>query len=224
MPARSIIIKEKILALFDHYVESLLNICESEIEKQLFLLFLQYVFEDIYGNEKSLNPIRTVVAFEDWRFTSIKKIYDRIDCFGVQNFEIDEFLKRGYAFWENYLVKAIGVQFEDEPMFGSNSKVVYKLIPQHEIQLDKNLRLDFAFFGSQYSGNQLNKETKIAIECDGYEFHSTKEQLTNDNIKNRMLQLNGWKIYRMSGSEIFGVKSLKHVEEIFRDLRSLSHK
>ena len=45
-------------------------------------------------------------------------------------------------------------------------------------------------------------DDKIAIELDGHEFHSSREQRTHDAQRDRALQLAGWKIIRFTGSEI----------------------
>ena len=43
---------------------------------------------------------------------------------------------------------------------------------------------------------------KIAIYCDGYEFHSEKEPFQKDRQQSRDLQLQGWSVLRFTGSEI----------------------
>lgn len=45
-------------------------------------------------------------------------------------------------------------------------------------------------------------ESRLAIECDGKAFHSTKEQKAHDYRKNAYLRKNGWKVLRFSGSRI----------------------
>ena len=45
-------------------------------------------------------------------------------------------------------------------------------------------------------------ELRIAIYCDGYEFHSDKDSFQTDRQQSRDLQLNGWCVLRFSGSEI----------------------
>jgi len=45
-------------------------------------------------------------------------------------------------------------------------------------------------------------EYRLAIECDGKAFHSTKEQKAHDYRKNAYLRKNGWKVLRFSGSKI----------------------
>lgn len=56
---------------------------------------------------------------------------------------------------------------------------------------DGNFRLDFAVVSD-----------KIAIEIDGHEFHSSREQRTHDAQRERILQALGWKVIRFTGSEI----------------------
>lgn len=43
---------------------------------------------------------------------------------------------------------------------------------------------------------------KIAIECDGHQYHSTSEQKAHDRRKNAYLRQQGWKVLRFSGRAI----------------------
>lgn len=43
---------------------------------------------------------------------------------------------------------------------------------------------------------------KLAIECDGHEYHKTKEQRRHDAEKDRFLLADGWRVARFTGSEI----------------------
>ena len=48
-----------------------------------------------------------------------------------------------------------------------------------------------------------NKSIKVAIECDGHEFHEkTKEQAAKDKKRDREFQKEGYVILRYTGSEI----------------------
>jgi hypothetical protein len=47
-----------------------------------------------------------------------------------------------------------------------------------------------------------NEKIKLIIECDGYEFHSSKYSFENDRKRDRLLKLNGYQVIRFSGSEI----------------------
>jgi very-short-patch-repair endonuclease len=55
-------------------------------------------------------------------------------------------------------------------------------------------RLDFAY---------LVDGQKIAIELDGFEYHSNKQQMTRDYQRQRHLEANGWRMIRFTGSEIY---------------------
>lgn len=71
------------------------------------------------------------------------------------------------------------------------------LIPQFQVQ---SWRLDFALVRKDSDGNLL---AKIAIECDGHEFHErTKDQAARDRKRDRELQHLGWVVLRFTGSEI----------------------
>lgn len=69
------------------------------------------------------------------------------------------------------------------------------IIPQFQV---RELRLDFALF------NRSEPSVKIAIECDGHNFHErTKEQAQRDKSRDRALQTAGYKVLRFTGSEIY---------------------
>lgn len=60
---------------------------------------------------------------------------------------------------------------------------------QHEID---NFQCDFVF-----------PDHKLIVECDGFDYHSSKEQLTKDRKRDRKLDRLGWKVMRFTGSEIY---------------------
>lgn len=64
-----------------------------------------------------------------------------------------------------------------------------RVVPQYKVG---KYRIDFAV-----------PEKKIAIECDGKEWHSSEKQLAQD--KNREIELNkiGWLVLRLRGSDIY---------------------
>ena len=66
------------------------------------------------------------------------------------------------------------------------------LVAQYYIDsVSVRTRLDFAFL-----------KGKVAIYCDGYEYHSDKEAFRVDREQSRELQLLGWVVLRFTGSEI----------------------
>lgn len=56
-------------------------------------------------------------------------------------------------------------------------------------------RVDFAY---------LVNDQKIAIEIDGFDYHSTKKQMARDYQRQRHLEANGWRVIRFTGSEVYG--------------------
>jgi very-short-patch-repair endonuclease len=54
-----------------------------------------------------------------------------------------------------------------------------------------NFTIDFAF-----------PHCHLLIECDGYEYHHTKEQLAKDACRDRKLARFGWQVLRFTGSQI----------------------
>lgn len=69
------------------------------------------------------------------------------------------------------------------------------IIPQFSIQ---DFRVDFALF------NRAEPGVKIAVECDGHDFHErTKTQAQRDKSRDRQIQAVGFKVLRFTGSEIY---------------------
>lgn len=64
----------------------------------------------------------------------------------------------------------------------------YVLVPQYAIG---NYKADFWV-----------KDTDILIECDGYDYHKTKEQMASDYERERFFVRNGYRVVRFTGSEI----------------------
>lgn len=65
------------------------------------------------------------------------------------------------------------------------------------------------------------EEGKIAIYCDGFEYHYNKENVIKDRYQDRELQYLGYKVLRFTGSEIVGNPG-KCIEEIKRFLKKCS--
>jgi len=61
------------------------------------------------------------------------------------------------------------------------------LVTQHHVQ---NYRLDFAL-----------PEARIGIEIDGHAYHSGPDAFHNDRVRQRRLEMEGWRLIRFSGRE-----------------------
>ncbi|EDN70716.1 protein containing DUF559 [Beggiatoa sp. PS] len=46
-------------------------------------------------------------------------------------------------------------------------------------------------------------EKNLIIELDGHDYHKTKEQRTHDAERQRFLELNGYRVTRFTGTEIY---------------------
>jgi very-short-patch-repair endonuclease len=64
------------------------------------------------------------------------------------------------------------------------------LIPQHK---EARYKLDFLY---------IEGDIKFAIELDGSRYHSTREQMTRDYVRQRYLQSLGYEVIRFTGKEI----------------------
>ena len=85
------------------------------------------------------------------------------------------------------------------------------LVPQYAGFDGLPYRVDF-LVGRDY---ERSSTTEIVVECDGHEFHSTKEQIKKDNKRQREIENLGYSFLRFSGSEIYN-DSEKCAEEVFK--------
>ncbi len=77
----------------------------------------------------------------------------------------------------------------EEQFWAIGQSKIAGLTPQYQVG---KYRLDFAV-----------PSKMVAIELDGHDYHSSKQQRTADAKRERYLQENGWLVIRFTGSEIF---------------------
>ena len=65
------------------------------------------------------------------------------------------------------------------------------LVAQYPVPIDKVRKPDFAF-----------PQLKIAIYCDGWQYHQDKPAFHQDRSESRVLQSMGWSVLRFTGGEI----------------------
>jgi len=88
----------------------------------------------------------------------------------------------------------------EEKFFQAAKKKIPGLIPQMPVTAcGRPYRLDFAKIVKDSSGKDV---LKVAIELDGYEYHSSIEQRNHDVQRDRDLMYEGWQIIRFTGSHI----------------------
>ena len=86
----------------------------------------------------------------------------------------------------------------------------YFLEPQYEVvsrNEENKYYVDFAFIAEDFEEfitTIKNPNFKLAIECDGHEFHEkTKEQVQQDNEREYELKMSGFDVLHFSGSQIY---------------------
>ncbi|MGB4843025.1 MAG: hypothetical protein WBP16_01030, partial [Ferruginibacter sp.] len=176
-------LKKTIFNYIDFSLDWILKVCESEIEKQFLLIIFDNLIRDkfIFQPETSFGGKKH--GYKDWRIIDFDFVYDIVEyIFNEPNFKT-EYLNHGYKIVGADLIRPKGIKFKDENIYFNDIYTYYELIPQHNVSYKKNYRLDFAIIASHYENNQLKKTTKVAIECDGFEFHYTKEQQKKDNLR-----------------------------------------
>jgi very-short-patch-repair endonuclease len=87
---------------------------------------------------------------------------------------------------------------------------LFWLEEQYEIVVrNKRYIVDFLFDSTAPENARVvtdrdykNKDVKLAIECDGFDYHSTKTQMEKDNERELDLKMAGFDVIRFSGSQI----------------------
>ncbi len=72
----------------------------------------------------------------------------------------------------------------------------FRILLQKEIKCLCKYRVDFAIWDTK------TKRIILIIECDGYEYHNTREQFDIDRAKDVDLALKGYMVFRFSGRQI----------------------
>jgi very-short-patch-repair endonuclease len=173
-------IKRDIISSYEDIFDDLIDICGSPIERIFFANILKYFF----------NQTKSPMGFGFFQ-----PIYDydfeihNLKCFGVEILGSDE------SDWKatKSSVKRI-----------NSTRLSIKIFPQEKLEVLGNIYfLDFGIYVSNLFNPDL-PDLKIAIECDGHEFHSSKESIRKDNARMRNASSDGWHFIRFSGSEING--------------------
>lgn len=78
-------------------------------------------------------------------------------------------------------------------------KITLCLVPQYEIKTEKNKYIADFLIRDFTKDEELN----VIVECDGFDYHSSKKQQAYDNQRQRDLENAGYTIIRFSGKEIY---------------------
>lgn len=135
-------------------------------------------------------------------------------------------IKTNYPrFWESDTIKSpieqIFITAFDIYILLNNKENIYLIEQEEEKYKNKKYYIDFVFKADDYLSNLVlrdkikNHKYKLAIECDGYEFHQkTKEQVEKDNEREFDLKMLGYDVLRFSGTQIYN-NPLKCAEDTY---------
>lgn len=110
------------------------------------------------------------------------------------------------------------LHLENSIYFNPNLEIV-GFEKQYEIEYEENkYRVDFLIPVIFYK----NIYKCYIVECDGYEFHQkTKEQVQNDYIRQRNIEMSGYRVIKFTGSEVYNnaqdcaLQVLKYIQKDF---------
>lgn len=182
---------------FEHIIKS--QNAEQDNGEFWWLDNVEYRFDNAYEKMvKFINKINNILQSDDKTLKKALK-FSIANDYELFDFSNSIFDKHDYnlSFGESSIETLFYNAFQYIRNFDKKNREEYILFPQQEIEIDNKLyRVDFMLI------NYLN-DKKIVIECDGYEYHSSKEQIVKDNQRQRDLENAGYIVIRFLGTEIF---------------------
>lgn len=206
-------IHKEYVSQFEDKLKEVLSFTESKPEALFLLQLLDYSLKRFRGDimipSDGIEFLENDLGYpltneEEYKIAKYNYRFDGIDCFSKYY---------GFKFNTGY--------GGDRP--GGDVYGEIEFYPQHEVLINnKKYRLDIAIFliTKYYQTDEIYITKKIAIECDGYDYHKQPKKFKEDKIRERALKANGWKeVLRYSGSEIYEIgddqNKIKHnFEEI----------
>lgn len=159
----------------DGYDKFLSRLCDKAKETLYFSIVqsMPYAAIGIFGTEKKLSPIGQIFLIAYQTLSSNLK---------------------GFIRWnEKY-----GLKKTQECPLAEEMSNIYA---QCDDEIDgKKYIIDFVI---EFSPIFFNTGIRYAIELDGYDYHSSKEQMNHDYERERALQKEGYKVIRFTGSQIY---------------------
>ncbi len=124
--------------------------------------------------------------------------------------------------WEykNYYLQVINLDEElldmtpiEQVFFIANDIFIYKMMSNVKTYIKLNSQETISVFGKNYRPDFIVKEMmvddvdfelkkQVIIECDGYNYHSSKQQRNNDIERENNLKMAGYSIIRFTGTQI----------------------
>jgi hypothetical protein len=218
-------IKSQIEKDFDFQMNDLLSICDSEIEKLLLVHFFRY-FQVKKLDAGMLNKFSFPQFILDqehvfhYRHLGDNDAFERI---------LNEVQVKKYRHEDGIFQKYIGFQVKSNVMDRNEFEGKFHttrqeicIYPQFFNRIDNTYyKIDIAIVLNRWKEKEIVETRKIALECDGYDYHSSPEQKRNDDIRTRRLKVNGWKeVFLYSGKEIVQM-SEQDIDSIFSEIMAI---
>lgn len=219
-------IKSQIEKDFDFQMNDMLSICDSEIEKLLLIHFFRYLQVKKLDEHELLNEFSFPQFILDYQHPYHYKHMGLIEESERILNEVDQ---KKYRFAEGEFQKYIGFQVKGNAYDNNEFDGQYHttrqeicIYPQFFHRINEKLhKIDIAVVLNRWKENKIVETRKIALECDGYDYHSSPEQKKNDDIRARRLKINGWKeVFRYSGKEIVQMSD-DDFDEIFSEIMTM---
>lgn len=222
-------IVNQILSVKERQIRKLLSLTESPIEEIFLAYLIKYVEESLSTvlkfNIQGMSYLMDVDVDED-AFTVDESIagITLVNAHTVYNLRVSPSEGRHFKMEKNDYTERDPKFLIDCGYDGRKTIMqILEIIPQYKVFVDgRNYRLDFAFMLYENYRHQKDLVKKVAIECDGHEYHSDKKVFTRDRERYRKLLSKNWVIFPFSGCEINNNSSdyyYKEFDKIFRVLR-----
>lgn len=201
-------IQQDLLSEFNFKMGEVLSFCESPIEQ----IFILHLFNYFFNDNRVVDWIKTfkVDFIEDSIFLQDYK--DETDKLNLKNVIKKYNYRKTNSCYLKYIGFKVSNTYSNSNFKGKSTFQEFEIYPQYTTNIDgTKYRIDIAIFLNIKDYDNIIIETrKIAIECDGYDYHSTPSQKRNDDVRSRKLKSNGWReIFRYSGSELFDLNDEK---------------
>ena len=171
-------------------IQETIDLCDknSPIEKEFLLKIIDFVLRNSTNNQ-SIFGQNYILIF---------------DCEFVNNDgEVKSPISEVEVLYKKPFIKVEYCGFQEQK-FNRFIEIKPQFKVYNKSNSNKFFLLDFGVFLYKKGNNQFEKELikKFCVECDGYEFHSEKEHIIKDNIRNRKILEQDFHTIRYLGREI----------------------
>ena len=147
------------------------------------------------------------------RDNEAEEVLSTLDCYGLLQYSISPIEQIFYISFYLYCLQFYELNdlYDYSVEFGIpiHAMLMEEITPQKKVKyLDKTYIVDFVIDFSKLNLNgqcvypKLNK-LKYAIELDGFDYHSKKDQMNYDYHRENNLKLLGYNVIRFTGSQVF---------------------